>query len=181
MTTKTLAEKLFETTQLEDELFDKLSNILIGKTSGLSAKDWEMGLIDFSWDEYDCSVEVIRSATATPMTREQANQILDLGFNCVYESCGESGCYWDKKGCYQCSYRGADEQTRIRGKFRNACKRIQDLENSLRPLVEMYKDFTRNSDNITFDNAYYTFYKYGYSQWNEAIAILNGCDTLNVK
>lgn len=110
----TLAERCYNSSQAGDELFEKINLIL-----GLNIKDclkegsvW--GAWDVQWDDYDCSVEVIRPEGVEFMTREQADQILALGFEQIYESCGEKALQWTKTGCGSVSFRQPDERLRLK-------------------------------------------------------------------
>lgn len=93
----TLGDRCFahNDTDPHDELFVALQVIFDGK------------VVDTWTDSYDASVEIVLTDSATPMTREQANAILALGFGRIYESQGERGILWGPTGSGPCSPRKA--------------------------------------------------------------------------
>lgn len=118
---KTLAEKLFEFSDLEMELFEKVNEILGCDSTKCTAPDFVWGAIDTGFDEYDMSVEVIRPDDAEYMSREQANQILNLGFWRIYESCGTKCRAWDFNSHFETSAREGGEVLRLKAHI-NALK-----------------------------------------------------------
>jgi hypothetical protein len=110
---KTLVEKLFEANNqrnlVEDEIFENIQKILSGKPIEDLSFDKNEGAIDIIWDYYDNSVEIIRTDLSTPMTEEQANEILKIGFNFVYENCGEKCRLWNGNHFQECRPKLKDE------------------------------------------------------------------------
>lgn len=104
MSEKSLAERCYAEEQASDELFNTIHSILGG---GPIEKCTEEGFhwpcVDTWVDPYDASVEVILGPGQPPMTREQADQILALGFGQIYES--PEGRNWSKGSTYECSAR----------------------------------------------------------------------------
>lgn len=86
-----LAEQCFITGYTEDVLFDKVNEILGCNTDDCLKEGFIWGCHDVSWDEYDNSIEVIRDLKSDWMSRDQADEILKLGFGQIYESIGEEG------------------------------------------------------------------------------------------
>ena len=113
----TLAERCYESHRAGDELFEKVNLILGVNPENCLEENFVWGAWDVQWDDYDCSVEVIRPNGAEFMTREQADQILALGFEGIYESCGEKALQWTKTGCGPVSSREPDEKLRLKAEI----------------------------------------------------------------
>jgi hypothetical protein len=109
-----LASRCYESTQVEDELFEKVNAVLGCVTENCLKEGFVWGATDTWWDEYDGSVEVVRPLEAQWMSREEANAILDFGFGCIYESIGDKARLWSRKGYGECSPRDGDEVRRLR-------------------------------------------------------------------
>jgi hypothetical protein len=125
---KTLAEQLFEFSDLEMELFEKVNEILECDTDKCLAPDFVFGAIDTLFDEYDMSVEVFRAEGANFMSREQANQILDLGFGRVYENCGSRCRAWDRGSYFE-----------AQSKFTEGKKVYKSIASKLQSKLELAK------------------------------------------
>lgn len=107
--TKTIAERCFSVEQCESELFDTVHKIL-GEDSDQCLKPgfvWEV--TNTTTDSYDGSIEVIRPEGRPPMTRQQANAILALGFGIVFESIGDTGRCITAKSDGPCSVHKGDD------------------------------------------------------------------------
>lgn len=115
---KTFAEKLFEYSELEMELFDRVNEILGCNSEQCTKEDFVWGALDVGFDEYDCSVEVIRPDGAEYMSREQANEVIGLGFSRIYESCGSKCRAWGKSDYFEAGPREADEILRLKAIIR---------------------------------------------------------------
>lgn len=97
----TLAERCYDRERAQDELFDTLQTLLGGRPSHeCLTKGFEWRLADCWVDSYDGSVEIVIPEGAPAMTREQADVILALGFDVVYENLRgyEKGRAWTKDG-----------------------------------------------------------------------------------
>jgi hypothetical protein len=123
---KTLAEKLFEFSELEMELFETVNSILDCNTVSCSKEGFVWGAIDIGFDEYDNSVEVIRPNYAEYMTREQANKILELGFSRIYESCGAKCRVWDKTSHFEASSRESGQILQLKARIKNLFKQLEN-------------------------------------------------------
>lgn len=101
---KTLAERCFEDGIAQDELFNSIQEILGGESiCGNSLKpDFKFKAIDVWTDSYDSSVEIVLASDTEPITREQADKILALGFRLVYESQGARGVQWAENKRWKC-------------------------------------------------------------------------------
>lgn len=99
---------------VEDELFTKVNLILGSNIEDCVQDGFIWGALDVGWDYYDCSVEVIRPRDAEFMTREQADQILALGFGQIYESCGQNARQWTKTSFGPVRAREPDDKLRLR-------------------------------------------------------------------
>lgn len=110
----TLAERCYDSDQVGDELFQKVNEIFGVNYKNCLETGFVWGAWDVQWDDYDDSIEVIRPANSEFMSREQADQILALGFGKIYESCGDKACQWVKTGCGAVSPREPDERLRLR-------------------------------------------------------------------
>ena len=86
-----LAERCYLAGYVEQELFETVALILGSDPEKCLDEGFKWQVSDCWWDEYDCSIEVIRQEDCEQMTREQADQILALGFGQIYESCGTVG------------------------------------------------------------------------------------------
>lgn len=107
---KNLALRCFDSFGAEDELFEKVQVILGGRPVRECIEPDYKWLVLNTWtDSYDSSVEVVIAPDAPPMTREQADIILALGFDCIFESQDERGVRWSKAHNEKCSPRTADE------------------------------------------------------------------------
>lgn len=115
--TQTLAQRCFDLSSAGDELFDAVNKILGADVEKCLDPDFKFQAEDTYWDFYDNSVEVIRSHGASFMIREQANQILDLGFGQIYESVGDEGKHWSRSSEGKCSPRKGDEKQRLRAEI----------------------------------------------------------------
>ncbi len=89
---KTLAQRCYESEEIDMELFQSINKIL--GTKDLT-KCCDEGFVfeaeDVWWDSYDNSVEITRPESSEWMTENQARQIINLGFIQIYESKGEEG------------------------------------------------------------------------------------------
>ncbi len=110
--TKTLADKCFEAQLDDDALFKAVHYILGGKDISLcNLPDFVFPCDDVSCDAYDSSIEVSMDLRVPPMTREQVNAILALGFGQIYESQGDVGRQWTKDHVWPCSVRAGDDRS----------------------------------------------------------------------
>jgi hypothetical protein len=144
---KTLAEQLFEFSDLEMELFEQVNKILGSDISKCTAPDFVWGAVDTGFDEYDSSVEVIRPNDAEYMSREQANQILDLGFGRIYESCGTKCRAWDKTSHFETSPRESAEILRLKAKI-NKFNAVLDRWKGRLESLESIKSWTAVDKNV---------------------------------
>lgn len=123
---KTLAERCYEEyrARAEEELFERVQIILSsgGSLKGCLHPDFKWFVSDVATDDYDNSVEIIKAINAPPMTREQADDILALGFGQIYETIvnidgTREGFNWHKEGVCKCCPRafslGEEENRRI--------------------------------------------------------------------
>lgn len=107
---KNLALRCFDSFGAEDVLFEKVQEILGGRPVRECIEPDYKWLVLNTWtDSYDSSVEVVIAPDAPPMTREQADTILALGFDCIFESQDERGVRWSKAHNAKCSPGTADE------------------------------------------------------------------------
>ena len=113
----TLADQCFAHEEAGMEVFSKVNEILGCALKGCSAPDFKWGCYDTAYDSYDSSIEVIRPEGSPFMTREQADEILALGFSCIFESCGELAQRWNKDGVYKCNSRPPDEISRLKAQI----------------------------------------------------------------
>lgn len=110
MNEPTFAEKCYAEERYTMQLFTKCNEIM-----GCDERKWrEPG---FAWavkdawtDDYDASVEVVMNPDFPPMTREQADAILALGFGQIYESQGERGTNWTRSHVGKCSPRESRDE-----------------------------------------------------------------------
>lgn len=107
---KNLAERCYDYVDAGDELFSKAQEIMGGRPVDECLQDGFKWLVGTTWtDSYDGSVEVILTEHAQPMTQEQANAFLALGFGQVYESQGERGVQWTSRGPGKCCPKATNE------------------------------------------------------------------------
>lgn len=128
----TLAEKCFNNSEIEQELFDIVNKILGVDTDDCLNDSFVWGAVDVGWDYYDGSIEVIRPEDVEFMTREQADQILDLGFGVVYESVGEKALYWTKTHVHPVSPRQPNENSRLKTQIKTLINNRARAENELK-------------------------------------------------
>ncbi len=145
-----LAQRCFQYVIAEDELFEKIHNILSNKSlDGCSKENFQWFIDDCSTDLYDESVEVILNLESPPLTREQADKILDLGFGCIYESQGERGTQWCGNSSGKCSPRNAFDDhrdlLRARARINNQIKEIARLKNAVFLGYDDIKRFAEDS------------------------------------
>lgn len=119
-----LAERCYDSHRAGDELFEKINLILGVSSEDCLQENFIWGAWDVQWDDYDGSVEVIRPEGAEFMTREQADQILKLGFGQIYESCGEKALQWIKNSCGPISSREPDERLRLKAEIKALRKKL---------------------------------------------------------
>lgn len=119
-----LAQKCYDSTQAEIELFDVVNEILGCSTGDCTADGFVWGACDTYWDEYDGSVEVVRPVDANWMTRDQANALLDLGFGVVFESIGDKAQRWTRADVSACSSREGNEVRRLRAEISALRKKL---------------------------------------------------------
>lgn len=101
-----LAKKLFSISDIEYELECEVSKAL-----GFSDPDHEHNdIIDYGWDYYDASLEIVRRKDSQFMSREQADKILKLGFYMIYESIGDKCIIWTANGTGTASVRTPNEK-----------------------------------------------------------------------
>lgn len=105
-----LADRCFDSSNAEDELFEAVNTIFGSRPLNQCLQpDFQWEAVDAWTDVYDLFVEVVRAPGRPPMTREQANKILDLGFSVIYETVGESGRAIDRDSIHDCSGRQGRE------------------------------------------------------------------------
>lgn len=103
---RSLAERCFDAQSADEELFNTIHEIMGGADLETCTDEGFVFPVDHTYvDPYDSSVEVIMNKDVPPMTREQANAILALGFGQVYESHGSDGRQWTKTDVGKCSPR----------------------------------------------------------------------------
>jgi hypothetical protein len=117
MGSDSLAEKLFAADGLDMELFDTVNMILGCDTGKCTDTGFLWGATDTTWDHYDCSVEIIRPIHSEWMSREQADQILALGFAQIFETVGDKARQITRKGIGTCSPREAGEVRRLKAEI----------------------------------------------------------------
>lgn len=112
-----LAERCFDVTNAEDELFLKVNEIL-----GCTKEEFREGkfaAIDTRVDQYDRSIEVIRPENSTPMGRLQSGNIISLGFACVFETIGQEAVCWTLcQGPSKVRPKEADDSCYYRARFK---------------------------------------------------------------
>ena len=134
---KTMADRIFDH-QLADpdmELFEKVCEIL-GAPCGDSdcIKDgYVFPCKDTHCDYYDGSVEIVRAADRTPMTKAEADKVFELGFDRIFESVGDVGYYWVKGAVQSQSCRphtgdAKSKEATIKARLEEKDKRIAELE-----------------------------------------------------
>lgn len=128
---RTLAECSYDSDNSPGELFDTIHYILGGAPLDQCANDGFVWPCEDTWsDGYDCSVEVVLHASSPPLTRDQADKILALGFGQIYES--PAGVNWTKDNQGPCStreaYGGGLEKSALRAKLKAAEEKIAQLE-----------------------------------------------------
>lgn len=79
---KSLAEKLFELSNLDGKLYDAINKILSHHYTTSPVAD-----CDVDW--YDSSLELVYWPDREEPTQEEVDKILDLGFNVIYFSMGD--------------------------------------------------------------------------------------------
>lgn len=95
---------------------------------------------DSSYDYYDGSIEVVFSHNFPGLSREQADEILNLGFDRVYESVGDKGTCWQRESHGACPAREIGQDTRRSvEKMKLALKRAAQL-------AEIAADWNLGSD-----------------------------------
>lgn len=116
---QSLAERCYSSENIEDELFESVNKILGCDTNECLKDQFVWGATDTWWDQYDGSVEITRPLNAEYMTGAQADAILELGFDLIYESCGDKAQSWTRNGSNECSPReGGDiRMSRIKQKI----------------------------------------------------------------
>lgn len=149
MKEQTLAQRCYNESAAQDELFEIIHYILGGADlAGCSKEDFKWRVYDVSTDYYDESVEVILDKSAEPLTREEVDKILDLGFGQVYESQGEGGIQWTRTYSGKCSAnKGGDDNFNFRKmkSFLQYC--IQSLE-----ALEKYMPSLLNEAGLDLDD-----------------------------
>lgn len=127
---KSLAERCFDLQNIEYEVFATIAKIL-GFDEDRADFD-KVPLIDVFWDYYDGSVELIRPQNSEWLTREQADNILGLGFDCIFETIGEEARCWNSTSYSGCHASTTNEISTL--KTQNAFikglykRKIQDLK-----------------------------------------------------
>jgi hypothetical protein len=128
----TLAERCYQHELASEELWTTVWQIM-GGTKG----EWDRPpYLDTSFDHYDNSCEVMLREDQAPMTREQADKILALGFSCVFESRGEEGRQWCKTYVGKCSPRTYSEDRQDRMILQAKLHAALAREQALRRLLE---------------------------------------------
>jgi len=127
---KTIADELFRQIQLEDQTFTKVCTILGVDVEKCNSEGFVWPCGDVFFDYYDYSIEVVRDIAQTPMTKEQANAIFDMGFAIIFETIGETGLYRVRNAEPQpCRATGGSDQTKkLRAALAEKDKRIAELE-----------------------------------------------------
>lgn len=134
-----MAQRIFDAQLDDDLLYNTVCDILKANRSDLD-EPWP--ILDVYCDYYDLSVEIIISlASDIALDRDAANAILELGFNCIFESKGDVGIQWTKGSAGKCNPRDcADSETKaLNKKYRN---RLGELENQLEELKKDIKRIT---------------------------------------
>jgi hypothetical protein len=116
----TLAQRCYREEESQMELFTKVNEILGADSEKCLEPGFKWEALDTRTDRYDGSIEVIRPADSTSMTRDQADAILAMGFFQIYESIGEYGLNWRKESRGACSPREADERLQTAAKLKQA-------------------------------------------------------------
>lgn len=128
----TLAERCYDRERAEDELFSTIHKILVGDDLDKALdKGFVWRVIDVWCDPYDESVEVILCKNAKQMTRDEVNQILDLGFGQVWESCGDIGIQWTRTYESKCIPKQSSDESSIE---------VQKLRAEVKQLKEKLKE-----------------------------------------
>ena len=121
-----MAEHCFDLSMTEWDLFDEVCKILGSNTDNCLDDGFEFPCSDTFWDYYDGSVEIVRKADKTRMTREQADAVLALGFDRIYESIGDAGWYWTKHDVQPCRARGGDRRAEREAILRKRMEKLND-------------------------------------------------------
>ncbi len=125
MNTKTLAERCYESERAGDELFKEIHRILGGPDLIHCSEPGFAWKCADSWvDGYDASVEVVL-CDGIRLNRQQADEILALGFGQIYES--PAGVCWTKTSNHACSPRDVHEESSLRVAALKA--KIRELSN----------------------------------------------------
>lgn len=132
---KSLAARCFANTELEFELFRRVNEILGCNVEECLNDGFRWGADDVGWDDYDESIEVIRPDTSVEMTLQQANAILNLGFDIVYETIGQRCQRWDRHGVTSAHPSNPDQVQRLRATLEVARTEIARLRTELFSLV----------------------------------------------
>lgn len=125
----TLAERCYDRSLAEDELFATIHRILGGTSlDNCLCEEFEWRVIDTDVDSYDDSVEVILKPGSLPLNREEVDKILELGFGQVWESIGETGRQWTKLRGPMLSHprQPSDESPIQLQKLRQRVKQLED-------------------------------------------------------
>lgn len=128
----TLAERCFDRVSAEDELFSTIHGILTGTSLDNCLDDgFEWRVVDTGVDEYDGSIEVILKQGSLPLTRQEVDKILKLGFGQIWESNGECGRQWTKLyGPNQCQPRKPSDEGPLQ--IQKLRQRIKQLEEGVK-------------------------------------------------
>jgi len=116
-----MADRLFLAQSIEMDVYDEVCRILTGDPDNSDECE------DIGWDYYDGSLEVIRTNTSNHMTREQADEILKMGFGRIYESYGDGQAIcWNEKMEGKCSPRTGTATTRLKSENIKLKQRLED-------------------------------------------------------
>ena len=116
-----MAEKIYELEELQMELFYKCNEILGCERSNSS----DFPIWDIGTDSYDNSLEIALSEKHPELTREQIDQMLDIGFGWIYVNQGDVAHRWSRSNCHSCSPHTFEGEISKIIKYRN---RIDELE-----------------------------------------------------
>ncbi len=136
---KPLAQRCFDSAEVDMELFNKVNEILGCDSEDCLKEGFVWGAQDTYWDNYDGSVEIIRPESSEWMTEEQAQKVHELGFAVIYESKGDECCHWykGKATIGGAGARKGGEERKFRAKYEALMKEIKSILDDSETVDEM--------------------------------------------
>src|SRR6478736_2512323 len=117
----TLLERITEYKSADFDLWVEVNNIL-GFSDLSECHVWPVK--DTTVDEFDLTLEIICDTSYAGITREQANQLLDLGFEWVFQRIGTVGKAWSRDRDADYSLEEDTRDKRLIEKYRNEIRRL---------------------------------------------------------